>query len=301
MTIRPTRHALWFFAILVMMLLASITYQSNAAWLMVFLVFTTGCVSAFHGWRNVLPATLSAPPSLLLQAGDRARLLVTVSNPAKEDVMTLVLEVPDAGTNRHRLLVPHVPAGSSTRTELLLPPLSRGVHRLDTLRLSTQYPLGLFELARPAPLSVELVVHPLPAGAQHLPLAPSAELGEKSRAGGREHDLDPEDFRSLRPWRPGESPRHIDWKAVARGTGPLLIKEWSGNRAGSVHWLTWESTSGGVEARLSQLTRWVLDAQQQGLTYGLRLPGGELPPGNDAGHHQACLRLLAAHPSGRTP
>lgn len=300
MTIRPTRHALWFFAILVMMLLASITYQSNAAWLMVFLVFTTGCVSAFHGWRNVLPARLNATDSLLIQAGERARLVITVSNPGPADAMTLVLEVPEPGNAHHRLLIPHVPAGGNARTELLLPPLPRGIHRLSTLRLSTQYPLGLFELARSAPLSVELTVHPAPAGALPLPLSPRAAQSDEARRGSRDHDLEQEDFRSLRTWRPGESSRHIDWKAVARSDGPLLIKEWTGQRSGALHWLDWKATGGGDEARLAQLTRWVLDAHEQGLLYGLRLPGSELPPGNDAAHQQACLRLLAAYP-GRTP
>ena len=41
------------------------------------------------------------------------------------------------------------------------------------------------------------------------------------------------------------------------------------------------------------MTRWVLDAEAQGLRYGLRLPDGELPPGNGAAQRDECLRRLA--------
>lgn len=41
------------------------------------------------------------------------------------------------------------------------------------------------------------------------------------------------------------------------------------------------------------MTRWVLDAESQGLRYGLRLPDGELPPGNGIAQRDECLRRIA--------
>jgi len=49
-----------------------------------------------------------------------------------------------------------------------------------------------------------------------------------------------------------------------------------------------------VETRLSQLCRWVLDAEQAGQRYGLRLPGTTLTPDHGPAHQQACLAALAA-------
>ncbi|MDP2852385.1 MAG: hypothetical protein Q8O23_03155, partial [Gallionella sp.] len=47
------------------------------------------------------------------------------------------------------------------------------------------------------------------------------------------------------------------------------------------------------EDKLARMTRWVLDADAQELRYGLRLPDGELPPGNGAAHRDECLRRSA--------
>lgn len=294
--IRPTRHAVVFFFILGAMFLASINYQSNAAWLMVFLIFTTGCMSAVHGLRNVGPAQLAAGDPPLVQAGDRARVTVTVSCRAGRDLYALVVELPpehappDAG-DLHRLLVPYVQGRGSSRAELLLPPFARGIHVLDTLLISTQYPLGLFRVVRRVPVRVVLDVYPEPLGvalSQARP-DPDAEEGTGSGASIREH----EDFRGLRAWQTGDSPRHVDWKAAARGNGTLLVKEYAGGGAG-ITWLTWSATSGQDEARLSQLAKWVVEAHYQALCYGLRLPGCDIEPDTGAPHYQRCLRALAA-------
>ena len=48
-----------------------------------------------------------------------------------------------------------------------------------------------------------------------------------------------------------------------------------------------------TEARLARLTAWALAAEREGLDYGLRLPGRELPPSQGQGHRAHCLERLA--------
>jgi uncharacterized protein (DUF58 family) len=50
---------------------------------------------------------------------------------------------------------------------------------------------------------------------------------------------------------------------------------------------------GDVEARLSRLTAWVLLAEREGLTYSVRLPGRDLPPGHGDAQRRAALDTLA--------
>lgn len=298
MILRPTRHALIFFFILGAMFLASINYQSNAAWLMVFVVFTTGCMSALHGWRNVSPAAVTAGDPPLVQAGDRARLTLTIASSAARELDALVVELPTderltnaADGDHHRLLVPHVPEQGSIRSELILPPYPRGIHRIRTLLVSTQYPLGLWRATRRVPVTVEVAVYPEPRGiplTQALP-DPDAEEGIGISGAQREQ----EDFRGLRAWQPGESPRHVDWKAAARSDGALQIKDWAGGGHG-VTWLSWSATDGADETRLSQLAKWVIEAHHLALCFGVRLPGSEIAPGTGSQHYQQCLRTLAA-------
>jgi uncharacterized protein (DUF58 family) len=48
-----------------------------------------------------------------------------------------------------------------------------------------------------------------------------------------------------------------------------------------------------TEARLSQLARWVVDAEAVGERYGLALPGVRVAPERGPEHRHRCLALLA--------
>jgi uncharacterized protein (DUF58 family) len=101
-----------------------------------------------------------------------------------------------------------------------------------------------------------------------------------------------EDFAGLRPYQSGDSLRRIAWKAYARGTG-LHTKQYAGTDVVS-HVFDWESLAGlGVEERLAQLCRWILDAHEHGEAYGLRLPGLEIEINLGPGHRERCLNALA--------
>jgi uncharacterized protein (DUF58 family) len=129
---------------------------------------------------------------------------------------------------------------------------------------------------RPAPEAEESgVIRPEGPGTQ-----------QKSSPAGEE-DLD-----SLREYRSGESYKRIDWKAYARGRG-LVSKHFSGAERASV-WLDFEALPEvGVEARLALLARMILDQEEAGTTYGLKLPGSSLDPDNGPEHMHACLAELA--------
>ena len=47
------------------------------------------------------------------------------------------------------------------------------------------------------------------------------------------------------------------------------------------------------EERLARLCRWVLEADEAGLAYGLRLPELIIPPGSGPTQRSQCLKALA--------
>jgi uncharacterized protein (DUF58 family) len=156
-------------------------------------------------------------------------------------------------------------------------------------RLSTQFPLGLlYSWSRPLALPLRCLIYPAPAGKTPF----RAALTESARADQGLRPGSGEDFIGVREYVPGDSLRHVDWKALAR-TGEFTTKQFGGGYERSL-WLDWDALEGyGTEARLSILCRWVLDAEQQGLRYGLRLPGVALAPAQGERHQQECLRALA--------
>ncbi len=59
-------------------------------------------------------------------------------------------------------------------------------------------------------------------------------------------------------------------------------------------WIDWNDFPGlDTEARLSALTRKVLDVDAAGHRYGMRVPAQEVAPGTGAAHRHECLRALA--------
>jgi uncharacterized protein (DUF58 family) len=60
-------------------------------------------------------------------------------------------------------------------------------------------------------------------------------------------------------------------------------------------WLAWSALPADMrlEARLSRLTRWVLDAAQVGVAFGLEVPGVRIAPDVGPAHRERCLTALA--------
>ena len=90
----------------------------------------------------------------------------------------------------------------------------------------------------------------------------------------------------------GESQRHIDWRAVARGQ-PLMTKEFAAEAEGVAYFDFSALHFTNVEERLSQLTLWVIEAERARRPYGVRLPGIEIPPAVGQSHFHQCLRALS--------
>jgi uncharacterized protein (DUF58 family) len=136
-------------------------------------------------------------------------------------------------------------------------------------------------------LQQEFVVYPEPAESRTLPqnvVYRPKQSGDKGRGS--------DDFAGLRNYHVGDSLRHVHWKAVARDQG-LHTKQFGGDRSDEI-WLDWRTLEHmDTEQRLSQLTRWVLDAEHAGLSYGLWLPGERVEPNHGEAHMHQCLAALA--------
>ena len=48
-----------------------------------------------------------------------------------------------------------------------------------------------------------------------------------------------------------------------------------------------------MEERIAMLTKSVIDAHSTQLTFGLKLPGNTVQPGQDEAHYHRCLQVLA--------
>ena len=104
----------------------------------------------------------------------------------------------------------------------------------------------------------------------------------------------------MRSYQAGDAPQRLAWRQIARVDpalgGPLLSKHFEGGAAAELC-LDFDALEAqlGLEARLSRMTRWVLEAERRALPYGFRLGPLRLAPALGEAHRAACLAALALH------
>jgi uncharacterized protein (DUF58 family) len=279
----PTRHGLTFSLAVVLMLFGSINYGLSLGFVLTFLLAGLGVVSILHTFRNLAYLYVSAGRVDDVFAGETARFGLVLESRTDFDRFAIDLSAGEPGVTCD------VPARRTTYVPVPVRARQRGWLQLPRVTIETRYPLGLTRAWSYVQPDMRALVYPAPDGAPLPPYAPVPDAGESASLGA---GMD--DFAGLRPYQAGDSPRHIAWKAVARG-GPVLTKIFSG-RASSELVFDWDALAAlGTEARLSRLTRWVLLADREGLRFSLKLPGLELGPAHGQAHRQRCLRELALY------
>jgi uncharacterized protein (DUF58 family) len=281
--ILPTRHGLLFSLILFVMLLAGINYENGLVYGLTFLLAGIGVVSMLYTHRNLLGLHIRSGPCAPVFAGQSAEFPVCLVNPGA--IARVEISVEHASSAIDRIDIE--PKGQHC-VALRVATVERGWLAMPEVGVSTQYPLGLlYSWSRRVRIDQRCLVYPRPAPRQP---SPSQAGNETWRDSARNREGD--DFVGVRDYQHGDSPRHIDWKAVARGL-PWQTKRFAGDQQKSV-WLDWDQLDGlDTESRLSLLCRWIIDADEEGLIYGLRIPGRTIAPAQGVDHRHACLEALA--------
>lgn len=283
----PTRSGWVFALVLFVMLATAINYQNSLIYALTFWLFSVSLLAMLLTFRNLADVNLSAAPVTPCFAGDVIDLPVRLRSERRRVHAALLFAYPDNPSVMTDVGL-HADHREQTIT-LTQRTHQRGWLQTGRFRMSTQYPLGLFTAWSWIALDYDVLVYPKPLWT---PLRLSAEAGRDTHAQARSSQAGDQDFSGIRPYQMGDSQRQIAWKHVARGKG-LVTKSFESEQ-GVLCMLDWALLApADTETRLSNLCAWVLHAHEQGMRYGLRLPGVELEPQHSEAHRQACLRALA--------
>jgi len=312
----PTGLWLIFGPVLVCMWLAAVNYSNNLVYAILYLVGALCFVSTFHSWRNLasvsvdhirihsgfagkdisveiyLNATRSVYGLAFAQLGEERYTLPRQSLASKLYRIFLapfgielplrpaLLQLRGGGSVR-------VAAGDSCCAETVFPAARRGMYRFDTLLVRSSFPFGLFWASYSVPVGAIYYIYPQAKGTELWPeLRPAGDNGSpySTRPG--------DDFSGVRAYSPGESLRHIDWKAYARGR-PLSVKQFTGGD-GQELWLdAAEMAKLPLEERLSQLALWIVNAEKAEVPYALKLGRTTVPIGLGPEQCRRSLETLA--------
>ncbi|MGV3664038.1 MAG: transglutaminaseTgpA domain-containing protein [Prosthecobacter sp.] len=285
--VRWNRHTVALLAIVAGMWYAAEAQSNGAAHVIALLTAAMGALSWLHARANLKGLNVRLVGSRPAAQDESTRVPVELR--ATGAVSPCGLEVLVIGAESS-VFVERVSSGGTVLVNL--PPPAKHAGGALKILVRSVYPLGLFTAESVLQTSWVRRVHPKPAGELPLPqphhsLQGDAAVVVQSNAPSGGGD----DFAGLREWRAGDSPRHIDWRALARG-GPLMVKSWSAGTQGVVV-LDWNALTADESARASQIARWMEMCEGEGQAYELRLPGVTIRAGLGPAHHRRCLDVLA--------
>lgn len=279
--ILPTRAGVVFAGLIGASFVAGIQYGSGLALLLTFWLTGFALAAMLRTHRSLAGArivSVAVPPQfagrpvtvlLQLQARAQAAELAVSSAGSALQVEGDAAQVPGECT-----------------LAVQFPPARRGRWKPPPLQLTSHAPFGLFRVWTWLGPEVRADIYPEPLGERPLPEAPGESAGSSPSASGQD------ELTWLRPFRDGDSPRQVAWKAYAREM-PLLVREYRGQAQQEREFGLDSVPDLPLEAALSQLCAWVLECSTRGERYRLHLPGDIDLAGQGAAHREQCLQQLA--------
>jgi uncharacterized protein (DUF58 family) len=287
----PTWPGVMLALTILVLLISSINYQLNLGYLLTFLL--TGCaVVGMHVSHNTLRGLqlhLSPPEPQFV--GASVQIPVHLTHARKSTRFGIGLAI----LHSNQWSWTDVPAQGSSQVMIHFLPAHRGLHPLPLLTAETRYPLGTFRvwtIWRPA---AKVLIYPQPE--KQAPALPPGEPSPGGAATAQRHRSG--EFDGVRAYQRGDPLKLVVWKKLAKADE--LISRDTQQAQRLELWLDWQQAQHNNHAEgatpqekmLSRLCAWVLQAEKQGLQYGLRLPGIEIAPANGGAHQKACLQALA--------
>ena len=186
--------------------------------LLVGFVLSRSSLSKINAQRSLHDDEYYEGASITLDLGfmRRARL------PAYQIQVTETCPLAAPEQREHRLYLPIVPTRQPLvyQYEVLLD--RRGVYQFPPMEFKTGFPFGFFRRARTLELPTQALVYPEMRSIRRFPLferqLAAQQISTRAGHGG--------EVIGVRPFRSGDSPRHVHWRSTAR-VGQLMSKEFA--------------------------------------------------------------------------
>jgi uncharacterized protein (DUF58 family) len=292
--ILPTTAGVAFGIAVLVLLIGSINYSLQLGFLLTFLVASIAIVGMHTTHSNLAQIVLRGVRVDPVFVGDVAVFEINATNSTTADRFALRFAFAASGNGaapavHDRTTVSiELPARGLRAVKVPLAAPFRGRLPAPRLTVETRYPFGLWRAWAYFTPALTGIVYPAPeVDAPPLPLvAGGGGDGIGMAASG-------DDFAGVRPYQPGDAQKLIAWRLAAR-SDDLSVKQFEATGGGELM-LDFDALPPSLttEARLSRLTRWVLDADAVEARYGLRLPDSMIFTGSGPQHREHCLTALA--------
>ena len=283
--ILPSKGGLSLFLVILLMLIASINYNNSMGFVFTFLLAAAAQASTFYSYKNLSGLVISRAKTAPFFAGSQGEINILIKEDNQRERWMINIKHLKLSTTINLQTTQNITVSLPFKTT------KRGWYIPNTITLSTQFPFGFFRAWSPLKFNTPILVYPAAIDSGLTPTFNNTDINSHQIA-SNENGAD--DFAGLKPYQQGGNFRHINWKAYAAEKG-LYSNEFNADQSATIS-LDWACCDKlAPEEKLSQLCFWVLDAEKNGLTYGLRLPNINIPPSNGLKHQQSCLKALALY------
>lgn len=290
--VRPSRAGLAFALLLLALWIAAVNYQLALGHALTWFAVACAITDMLFASRNLAGLALSATPGPMVAAGSEARFELRLINRSARPrhAIAVLAALPQAAPE-----LVDVDAGGAASVTVLAPAGARGWLAAPTVRLSSNFPLGLFHAWCHWQPEARVLVYPRPEQP-----APALPVNLTAR-----HLPQPE-LAGVAAYQSGDPLRRLAWRHIARHDDEHLYSkqfEQAGSEGHEGVLLDYAALPPqlDMEARLSRLCAWVLAAEPANLPYGMRLEQVVIAPGQGRLHLDACLRALALHGLPQAP
>jgi len=233
-------------------------HNFNLVYISMFFLFSLAFIAAPTGRRNLAGVEAACEGCGRLFAGREGVCRFRVRNTSSHKVWAIELHSGDSVET-----IASLEAGESVLLKLPLHPRRRGELQTQETTLQSLFPLSTVRMLRSVESECRAVVYPEPLGESldTFLFKESSNFGEES------------DFAGVVGYSGRERLSHIHWPSVAKGE--VAVKKFEYELHTHMPRFSMEECSGDTEARLSQLTLWVVECEERGLDFVLTTPRRE--------------------------
>lgn len=287
--ILPTRFGWWFAFLITLLYLLGTNYQNNLLLLLSFIFFSIFISSMLLGFLNLHQLRITIKHDHECYATEPSSLPLFLANTksAADAVPGRTRQMLNISLKGQRLVQCLPILQQETTFMLQLPQLTRGCYPLPRLLISSVYPLGLFRAWSYPALAAQIWVYPQPQHNGSQQAQAVAEHEGNNNLIGAEPD-------HLKHYQKGDNLKRIVWKKLASSPHQPVVRELSQQSVPLPNWVVVPALhNAALEQALSEACFMLLELEQRGQIYGLKLPQLQLEPSSGPAHLQRCLRELA--------
>ena len=264
---------------------AAVNTGNNLLYLIVAALLAFMAFTGIAGKQNIEGYHLELDAPDEVYAGIETLLTLRIANRRFFPAWLLRIELGDAS-----VLLPFIPSHGVESVSLLYRPVRRGHNRIDSLRISSPFPVAFFVRRHTFALDGDIIAFPAPRPLPYLLSAVGKEAhrpGPSSAQRGNQGVV-----AGIFDYTGSEPLKHIHWRLSARHD-VLKVKELERDASEPVIIVPAELAGVNWEERLSGAA-WLIDRTlRSGRPVGLRLGQALLAPGSGREHKLKLLRALA--------